>query len=145
MRSAKSQRPKACSCWMTPPRASAPPTMAAGSAPLVSRPRRASSPQNRSAVLAMAARSLPTMMRLPKGTDRGGFAADLKAQGIPTAIYYTKSMHQQTAYKDFPVADGGLPASESLSSDVVSLPVHAYLDEPTQERIIRAVRGALSA
>src|SRR5256885_7205389 len=84
-------------------------------------------------------------IRLPKGTDRGGFAADLKAQGIPTAIYYTKSMHQQTAYKDFPVADGGLPASESLSSDVISLPVHAYLDEPTQERIIRAVRGALSA
>ena len=84
-------------------------------------------------------------IRLPKGTDRGGFAADLKTQGIPTAIYYTKSMHQQTAYKDFPVADGGLPASESLSSDVISLPVHAYLDEPTQERIIGAVRGALSA
>jgi len=84
-------------------------------------------------------------IRLPKGTDRGGFAADLKAQGIPTAIYYTKSMHQQTAYKDFPVADGGLPASESLSSDVISLPVHAYLNEPTQERIIKAVRGALSA
>ena len=84
-------------------------------------------------------------IRLPKGTDRDGFAADLKAQGIPTAIYYAKSMHQQTAYKDFPVADGGLPASESLSSDVISLPVHAYLDERTQERIIRAVRGALSA
>src|SRR4051794_11112240 len=84
-------------------------------------------------------------IRLPDGTDRDGFAAALKAQGIPTAIYYTKSMHQQTAYKDFPVADGGLPASERLSSDVISLPVHAYLDEPTQERIIKAVRGALSA
>jgi dTDP-4-amino-4,6-dideoxygalactose transaminase len=83
-------------------------------------------------------------IRLPKGTDRDGFAADLKAQGIPTAIYYPKSMHQQTAYRDYPVADGGLPVSESLSSDVISLPMHAYLDEPTQERIIRAVRGALS-
>jgi dTDP-4-amino-4,6-dideoxygalactose transaminase len=83
-------------------------------------------------------------IRLPKGTDRDGFAADLKAQGIPTAIYYVKSMHQQTAYRDYPVAAGGLPASESLSCDVISLPMHAYLDEPTQERIIRAVRGALS-
>jgi dTDP-4-amino-4,6-dideoxygalactose transaminase len=83
-------------------------------------------------------------IRLPKGTDRDGFAADLKAQGIPTAIYYVKSMHQQTAYRGYPVADGGLPVSESLSSDVISLPMHAYLDEPTQERIIRAVRGALS-
>jgi dTDP-4-amino-4,6-dideoxygalactose transaminase len=83
-------------------------------------------------------------IRLPEGTDRDGFAADLKAQGVPTAIYYTKSMHQQTAYRDFPVADGGLPASEKLSADVISLPMHAYLDEPTQERIIKAVRGALS-
>jgi dTDP-4-amino-4,6-dideoxygalactose transaminase len=84
-------------------------------------------------------------IRLPKGTDRDGFAAALKAQGIPTAIYYTKSMHQQTAYRDFPVADGGLPASERLSDDVISLPMHAYLDEPTQQRVIKAVRDALSA
>jgi dTDP-4-amino-4,6-dideoxygalactose transaminase len=83
-------------------------------------------------------------IRLPKGTDRDGFAAALKAQGIPTSIYYPKSMHQQTAYRDFPVADGGLAISEQLSEDVISLPMHAYLDEATQERIIEAVRGALS-
>jgi dTDP-4-amino-4,6-dideoxygalactose transaminase len=82
-------------------------------------------------------------IRLPGGIDRDGFAATLKSQGIPTAIYYPKSMHQQTAYRDFPVADGGLPASERLSRDVISLPMHAYLDEPTQARIIAAVRGAL--
>lgn len=84
-------------------------------------------------------------IRLPKGTNRDDFAAALRAQGIPTAIYYTKSMHQQTAYRDFPVADGGLPASERLSDDVISLPMHAYLDEATQQRVIEAVRGALSA
>jgi dTDP-4-amino-4,6-dideoxygalactose transaminase len=84
-------------------------------------------------------------IRLPKGTDRDRFVADLKAQGIPTAIYYPKSIHQQTAYREFPVADGGLPVCESLSADVVSLPIHAYLDEATQERIIAAVRGALQA
>ena len=55
------------------------------------------------------------------------------------------SIHQQTAYKDFSVADHGLPVSERLSDDVISLPVHAYLDEPTQERIINAVRSPLSA
>ncbi|MGX9426447.1 MULTISPECIES: DegT/DnrJ/EryC1/StrS family aminotransferase [Bradyrhizobium] len=84
-------------------------------------------------------------IRLPEGTDRDGFAAALKAQGVPTAIYYTKSMHQQTAYRDFPVAEGGLPVSERLSNDVISLPIHAYLDEATQGRIIEAVRGALSS
>ena len=86
-------------------------------------------------------------IRLPKGRNKGinrdEFAAALKAQGVPTAIYYPKSMHQQTAYKHFPVADGGLPVSESLSEDVISLPMHAYLDEVTQERIVAAVRGAI--
>ncbi len=84
-------------------------------------------------------------IRLPKGCNRDAFAATLKAQGIPTAIYYPKSMHQQTAYRDYPVADGGLPASEKLSEEVISLPMHGYLDEPTQARIIKAVRGAFSA
>jgi len=88
-------------------------------------------------------------IRLPKGTDKGtdrdGFAAALKAQGVPTAIYYAKSMHQQTAYREFPTADGGLPVSEQLSTDVISLPMHAYLDEAAQHRIIEAVRGAVSA
>jgi dTDP-4-amino-4,6-dideoxygalactose transaminase len=84
-------------------------------------------------------------IRLPDGVDRDGFAAALKAQGIPTAIYYPKSMHQQTAYRNFPGAAGGLPVSEKLSENVISLPMHAYLDEPTQERIIKAVRGALGA
>ena len=83
-------------------------------------------------------------IRLPDG-GRDEMAATLKAQGIPTAIYYPKSLHQQTAYRDFPVATGGLPVSERLSGEVISLPMHAYLDEPTQERIIKAVRGALSS
>jgi dTDP-4-amino-4,6-dideoxygalactose transaminase len=84
-------------------------------------------------------------IRLPAGTDRDAFAAALKAQGVPTAIYYPKSMHQQTAYKAYPTADGGLPASERLSADVISLPMHAYLDEASQDRIIRAVRGFFNA
>ncbi|MGM5025859.1 DegT/DnrJ/EryC1/StrS family aminotransferase [Tardiphaga sp. 862_B3_N4_1] len=85
------------------------------------------------------------VIRLPKGTDRDAFANALKAQGVPSAIYYAKSMHMQTAYKDYPVVDGGLPVCEALSADVISLPVHAYLDEATQDRVIQAVRDALAA
>src|SRR5471030_653202 len=84
-------------------------------------------------------------IRLPHGVDRDAFAANLKAQGVPTAIYYPKSMHQQTAYRDFPVADGGLAICERLSADVISLPMHAYLDEASQDRIIQAVRGFFNA
>jgi dTDP-4-amino-4,6-dideoxygalactose transaminase len=82
-------------------------------------------------------------IRLPRG-GRDAFADALKAQGIPTAIYYPKSMHQQTAYKHYPTVEGGLPVSEKLSEDVISLPMHAYLDQAAQDRVIKAVRDALS-
>ena len=52
--------------------------------------------------------------------------------------------HADRLCATIPVADGGLPVCEALSADVISLPVHAYLDEPTQDRVIEAVRGALA-
>ncbi|MGB6659242.1 MAG: DegT/DnrJ/EryC1/StrS aminotransferase family protein [Xanthobacteraceae bacterium] len=79
-----------------------------------------------------------------KPGQRDKLAADLKAQGIPTAIYYTKPLHKQPAYRDYPVADGGVPVSEQLSGEVISLPMHAYLEQPDQDRIIGAVRKSLS-
>jgi len=82
-------------------------------------------------------------IRLEPGR-RGGLAAALKAQGIPTAVYYAKPLHRQAAYRGFPVAQGGLSVSERLAEEVISLPIHAYLEAPVQDRIIAAVRGALT-
>jgi len=83
-------------------------------------------------------------IRLPAGR-RDALAAALKAQGIPTAIYYAKPLHRQAAYSGYPVADGGLAVSEKLAEEVISLPMHAYLDGDTQDRIVAAVRTALAA
>ncbi len=83
-------------------------------------------------------------IRLASGR-RDALAAALKVQGIPTAIYYAKPLHRQDAYRDFPVADGGAPVSERLAEEVLSLPMHAYLDRPLQDRIIAAVRRALAS
>ncbi len=80
-------------------------------------------------------------IRLAAG-KRDGFAAALKADGIPTAIHYKRAMHRQPAYTRFPVADGGLPVSERLAEEVISLPMHAYLDAATQDRVIAAVTRA---
>lgn len=82
-------------------------------------------------------------IRVKDGT-REAFAESLKARGVPTAIYYPKSMHQQTAYRHFPVAEGGLPVCEMLSRECISLPMHPYLDTATQDRIISAVRDAVA-
>jgi dTDP-4-amino-4,6-dideoxygalactose transaminase len=82
-------------------------------------------------------------IRLAPGR-REALAAALKAQGIPTAIYYAKPLQRQAAYRHFPVAEGGVPVSERLAEEVISLPMHAYLEEPVQDRIIAAVRRALA-
>jgi dTDP-4-amino-4,6-dideoxygalactose transaminase len=75
---------------------------------------------------------------------RDGLAAALKAEGIPTAIYYPKPLHRQEAYRRFPAAEGGLPVTDRLADEVISLPMHAYLDEMTQARIVEAVKSALA-
>jgi len=77
------------------------------------------------------------------GGRRDALADTLRAQGIPTAQYYPVPSHRQGAYRGYPVADGGLAVTERLAGEVISLPMHAYLDEATQDRIIGAVRGAL--
>jgi dTDP-4-amino-4,6-dideoxygalactose transaminase len=78
-----------------------------------------------------------------KAGDRDAVVAELKAQGIPTGIYYPKPLHQQEAYRHFPVGGGGLAVSEQVAAEVLSLPMHAYLDERTQDRIVLALRRAL--
>jgi dTDP-4-amino-4,6-dideoxygalactose transaminase len=69
--------------------------------------------------------------------DRAKLQADLKDVGIPTAVHYPIPLNRQPAYAHFPSA--ATPNSEALSRTVVSLPMHPYLDETTQDRIIEAV------
>jgi dTDP-4-amino-4,6-dideoxygalactose transaminase len=82
-------------------------------------------------------------LRVP-GFDRDAFQASLKAAGIPTAVYYPKPLHRQTAYRRFPTAGNGLPVSDHLAAEVVSLPMHPYLTEEVQDRIVAAVIEVLA-
>jgi dTDP-4-amino-4,6-dideoxygalactose transaminase len=82
-------------------------------------------------------------VRVPAGR-RDKLAAVLKAEGIPTAIYYPIPLHRQQAYKHYPVGEGGVAVSDQLAAEVISLPMHAYLDASTQDRIIDAVRRTLA-
>jgi dTDP-4-amino-4,6-dideoxygalactose transaminase len=77
------------------------------------------------------------------GGHRDAFAAALKADGVPTAIYYPIPLHRQQAYKHYPVGKGGVAVSDRLAAEVISLPMHAYLDAATQDRIVDATRRAL--
>jgi UDP-2-acetamido-2-deoxy-ribo-hexuluronate aminotransferase len=71
--------------------------------------------------------------------NRDDLMARLKDEGIPTAVYYPRPLHTQPAYQTCPRGPGGLPQSEAAAARVLSLPMHPYLDETVQDRIIEAV------
>jgi dTDP-4-amino-4,6-dideoxygalactose transaminase len=73
--------------------------------------------------------------------DRDALKAHLQENGVPSVIYYVKPLHLQAAYKHFPLAPGGLPVSESLPERILCLPMHPYLTEADQDRVIGAVAG----
>ena len=73
--------------------------------------------------------------------DRDALQARLAADGIPSVIYYSKPLHQQSAFAALGYRNGDFPVAESVAATILSLPMHPYLDEATQDRIIAAVRG----
>jgi dTDP-4-amino-4,6-dideoxygalactose transaminase len=73
--------------------------------------------------------------------ERAKLQSDLKDAGIPTNVYYPIPLGRQRAYAHYPTAP--TPVSDALSKSVISLPMHPYLDEATQDRIIAAVLMSL--
>jgi dTDP-4-amino-4,6-dideoxygalactose transaminase len=77
--------------------------------------------------------------------NRDDLIAKLRTAGVPTAIYYPRPIHTQSPYRNYPVARDGLPVTEKLAPEVLSLPMHPYLEESTQDYIINAVQTAMKA
>lgn len=73
--------------------------------------------------------------------NRDGLQAHLKAAGIPSAVYYPVPMHVNGAYARFMQGPGGLPVTEAKAETVLALPMHPYLSEKDQDKIIDAVRS----
>jgi len=76
--------------------------------------------------------------------DRMQVQARCRAHGVPTMVYYAKPLHRQTAYAGCPGDPAGLAQSEALAGRVLSLPMHAYLDAATQDRVADTLRAALA-
>ena len=77
-------------------------------------------------------------IQLPDDGSRDALQQALKAQGIPTMIYYPRGMHQQGAFADLPYALQ-CPNTEKLCRTVLALPMHPYLEETDVEAICKAV------
>ena len=70
--------------------------------------------------------------------ERERVADALKAQGIPTAVYYPKCLHEQPVFAGLGYRWGAFPEAERASREVLSLPMHPFLTEREQERMIAA-------
>lgn len=75
--------------------------------------------------------------------NRDEVAAQLREVGVPTAVYYPRPLHRQTAYRKFPTAQS-MDASERAADEVLSLPMHPYLSATDQERVAEALCGAIA-
>jgi dTDP-4-amino-4,6-dideoxygalactose transaminase len=58
---------------------------------------------------------------------------------VSSAVYYPLLLSRQTAYQRYPVANGGSPDATTLAGQVLSIPMHPYLREDTQDYIIQTI------
>lgn len=72
--------------------------------------------------------------------DRDGLGEALKTRGIPTAVYYPKCLHEQPVFASLGYHLGRFPEAEKASRAVISLPMHPFLAESEQDRVVQAVR-----
>jgi len=81
-------------------------------------------------------------LQIEEGRD--AIQSKLKNAGISSAIYYPVPLHLQKAYSEYGYKNGDFPVAENLSKKVLSLPIHTELNEHIQERIVGAVKSAMT-
>jgi UDP-2-acetamido-2-deoxy-ribo-hexuluronate aminotransferase len=74
--------------------------------------------------------------------DRDACAARLKAEGIPSAVYYPRCLHEQPVFASLGWRAGAFPVAEQAAREVLSLPMHPFLDPEEQDRVVNAVTRA---
>jgi dTDP-4-amino-4,6-dideoxygalactose transaminase len=78
------------------------------------------------------------------GDHRSSIQENLKREGIPTAIYYPKPLHLQKAFASLSYREGDFPISEDCSKRIFSLPMHPYLKQEDQERVVKTMQGRIT-
>lgn len=76
-------------------------------------------------------------------SNRELVVAKLQGLGIPTAVHYPIPLHQQKALEKYHRGND-LHISEQIARQVLSLPMHPYLDVVIQDRIVESVLQCLN-
>ena len=72
--------------------------------------------------------------------SRNDLQAYLKDKGIPSMIYYPKPMSEQTAFKGIDCVKTELNVTKDLCGRVLALPLHPYMEEEEQDKVIEAIK-----
>jgi UDP-2-acetamido-2-deoxy-ribo-hexuluronate aminotransferase len=75
---------------------------------------------------------------------RNSLQSYLKEKGIPTMVYYSKPMSQQTAFRGDDCIKVELPVTEQLCQQILALPLHPYMETEEQERVIDHIKEFFS-
>lgn len=74
-------------------------------------------------------------------SNREHVQQQLQQAGVPTAVHYPIPLNRQPAVAD---ASAILPVGDRVASEVMSLPMHPYLDEATQVLVVNALKASFS-
>lgn len=75
---------------------------------------------------------------------RDAVAERMRERGIPTAVYYPKCVHEQPVFAPWGYKAGDFPVSEKAAREVLSLPMHPFLEAADMERVVTALSEAVS-
>ena len=78
-------------------------------------------------------------MQLPADTNRNLVQANLKAQGIPTMVYYPKAMSSQVAFDGRCCVPEPCVVTNHLCKTVLALPMGPYLKKGEVEAVAEAI------
>lgn len=66
----------------------------------------------------------------------------LKQQGIPSMIYYRKPMHMQSAFGNVDCVKVDLSVTTSICDRVLSIPIHPYLSDSDQDKVVEEIMNS---
>jgi dTDP-4-amino-4,6-dideoxygalactose transaminase len=75
--------------------------------------------------------------------ERDRVRGALAEQGIGTLVHYPVLPHLSAAYADLGLKRGSFPISERLADQVLSLPMHPFVEASDVDRVIVALRDAV--
>ncbi len=80
---------------------------------------------------------------LPEDKKRDEIINTLRANGIPSMVYYKIPLHLQKGYSKYGNKIGDFIISENVSKKILSLPMHPYLSLDDQDRILNAIENVI--